>query len=414
MSSASQPTIDFICDLRQLSAVVDDVGTLQNLWGELEPQLSGEHPVPGQTLQLRCPEGVVVLWVVEAQDTEQTTDRKYRIVDVLRNPKLLYQCVSCGRYGPLRCAECERSGREKRLCSEHAHTIEDELSAYCPEHVPHCNCRPNCSEKALFLCRRCNNAFGSHFRQNHPNDAVMAYCRSCYRLLFERCATPSCRYLGKSKCTYQTRQMSQPCLRPLCSEHSYQWKLWGAHNRGVTLCDSHRNLIGNSDPADLIFMMLIAKAPVARDGRRRSLPNPFRLRRIINRNRSIRLSFDLIGRAIRSLEDQVPAWGRLAESNYRHLDRAFQETTRSLAQAESNLLLQARSFYHKNIGWEAAQQITSLEITDRYFKPGQPPRYRVSLYLRFSNKGLFIGRGGNLINQLRTQLNLEIDLQSEA
>jgi len=405
------PTVDVICDLRQFNADVDDVGTVQNLWQRIGEQLVDQPLLVGQPLIVTLPEGELKLWIVDAHDMPRVEpDTTFQIVDVLRSPKLLYRCTICSEYGPLRCIECEKEGRETRLCSTHAHQIKDELSAYCPEHIPKCNCRPDCAEDATFRCRRCHRLFGEHVHYYHPNDPTVDYCRRCYQILFEQCSAPGCHHLGKSKCAYQTREMEEPCGKPLCAKHSYQWKIWGPHNRGVTLCEHHKRLLGATDPADLLFMMLTARAPYARRGRRQSLPNPFRLRRIINRNRTTSLTFEQLGLVLRSLESQVSEWGRRAERNYRYMSERYYETTSGLSDVEADLLRQIRGFYQQAIGWDATQQITGLEITDRYYKPGQPPRYRVRLYLNTANKGPFIGRGGSTINQLRALLNLEIDL----
>lgn len=405
------PTIDVICDLRQSVADIDDVGTVQNLWLQIDEQLAGQPLLEGQPLTVLLPEGDLKLWVVDAHNATQVEpDTAFQIVDVLRSPKLLYRCSVCGEYGPLRCVECEKGGLETRLCSTHAHQIKDELSAYCPEHIPKCNCRSGCSENATFRCRRCHKLFGEHVHRHHPNDPTVDYCRRCYRILFEQCSAPGCHHLGKSKCAYQTHDMEESCGKPLCAEHSYQWKIWGPHNRGVTLCEHHKRLLGATEPANLLFMMLIARAPYARRGRRQSLPNPFRLRRIINRNRATSLSFDELGYVLRSLESQVPDWERRAERNYRYMSERYHETTSDLSDTETDLLRQIRDFYQRATGWSAAQQITGLEITDRYYKPGQPSRYRVRIYLSTTNKGPFIGRRGSTINQLRDLLNLEIDL----
>lgn len=404
-------TVNVICDLRQLRADVDDVGTVQNLWQQIGEKLAGQPLLEGQSLTVTLPEGDLKLWVVDARDVVQVEpDTAFQIVDVLRSPKLLYRCIVCGEYGPLRCVECEKGSHETRLCSTHAHQIKDELSAYCPEHIPKCNCTPGCNENATFRCRRCHKLFGDHVHRRHPNDPTVDYCQLCYRILFEQCSAPDCYHLGKSKCAYQTREMEEPCGKPLCAEHSYQWKIWGPHNRGVTLCEHHRRLLGATDPADLLFMMLTARAPYARRGRRQSLPNPFRLRRTINCNRAEGLTFDQLGYVLRSLEGQVSDWGRRAEHNYDYMSKRYYETTSGLSDVESDLLRQVWDFYQRAVGWDAARQIAGLEITDRYYKPGQPPRYRVRLYLNTTNKGPFIGRGGATINQLRNMLNLEIDL----
>lgn len=203
--------------------------------------------------------------------------------------------------------------------------------------------------------------------------------------------------------------MPTPCGTPLCAEHSFQWKIWGPHNRGVTLCEQHKRVLGGTDPADLLYMMLTAKAPIARRGKQQSLPNPFRLRRIINRNRDENLTFDQLGRSIRQIEQQVPTWGNRAQNSYRYMVKTFFETTNGLSGIEVDLLRQVRAFYEQNVGWDVAQLIIALEIVDKFFKPGQPARYRVRLRLNTENKGPFIGRRGATINQLRNSLNLDVD-----
>jgi hypothetical protein len=141
-----------------------------------------------------------------------------------------------------------------------------------------------------------------------------------------------------------------------------------------------------------------------------SLPNPFRLRRIVNRNRPSPLSFDHIGRAFNSISGEVDGWGSQPRRNFDHMFKVFTETTGGLTRIEADLLYRVKAFYQQAVGWDAASQIVGLEITDRFYKPGQPDRYRVKLHLSTTNKGPFIGRGGSIINQLRAQLNVEVDI----
>lgn len=414
LNEQTASTVDIICDLRQYTTDVDSIGSMQEIWQQMGDQLPGQQLMPGKPLTLQLQDGNLILWFVDTHGiTHIQPDTPFQIIDLLRSPKLLYRCQVCDEYGPLRCTECEKSGRETRLCAAHAHTIKNELKAYCSEHIPGCECRSSCSEKATFRCRRCHKLYGNHVHRFHPHDKNVDYCQLCYRILFERCSHTGCKHLGRSKCAYQTREMPGPCSKPLCAEHSFQWKIWGPHNRGVTLCKEHKDLLGTTDPADLLFMMLNAKAPYVRRGIRGSLPNPFRLRRIINRNRGTKLSFDEISNAINFLENQVSDWGRRAQNNYRFLSNKFNDTTRGLSSIEENLLAQVKDIYQTTSGLNAARQITGLEITDRFFKPGQPPCYRVSLYLvNNANKGLIIGRGGSTINQVCQSLNIEIDLRN--
>lgn len=414
MPDNQQPAIDVICDLRRFGADVNDIGTLHTVWEQASSLLMDRPLVPGRSLDIQLPQGALVLWVVDTHAITQVgPDTPFNVIDVLRNPTLLYRCRVCGEYGPLRCNKCEEEKRPERLCARHAHTIKDELSAYCPDHVPYCNCHEGCNRQATFRCQRCHKLFGDHVCRQNPRDPDVDYCQRCYQLLFEQCGV--CREqgatrLGKSKCAFKTRTSESTCGAPLCWDHSFQWKIWGPHNRGVTLCAHHKQLLGTSDPSDLLFIMLTARPPYVRRGKRQSLPNPFRLRRIINRNRVVPLTFDQIGYAFRSISGQVDAWSEQARRNYDYMVKSFNETVSGLSQAEADLLAQVKAFYQRAVGWDAAAQIVGLEITDRFFKPGQPGRYRVQIRLNTTNKGLYIGRRGTTINQLRSQLNIEVDM----
>lgn len=414
MSNNQLPPIDVICDLRRFSVDVNDIGTLQVIWQQVNEKLVGQSLIQGQPIAVHLPQGEVSLWVVDAHNVIQVgSDTAFKIIDVLRSPQLVYRCRDCGKYGPLRCNQCKDQGRPERLCSKCARMIKDELSAYCSEHIPKCNCQPKCTEDSTFRCRRCRKLFGEHVIRQNPHDLDTDYCLFCYRILFERCSV--CESLGdfrlgKSKCAYHTREMENACSKPLCWAHSYQWKIWGPHNRGVTLCERHKQILGSTDPADLLFMMLTARPPYIRRGKRQSLPNPFRLRRIINRNRTTPLTFDQLNYVSKSLERRVSDWGRHAENNYRYMMKSFNEIVGGLPSAEANLLTQVRAFYQQTVGSDAAQQITGVEIIDRFSKPGQSSRYRVYLHLNTANKGIFIGRGGATINLLCSRLNIEVDM----
>ncbi len=404
-------TVDIICDLRGYSANVSDVGSMEQLWQSAAGQLIGKELAPAARHSVSLPAGDVTFWICNPRGVARAqADTVFRIVDVVRLPRLLYRCAVCNEYGPLRCVVCDETKRDTRLCSIHAHTIKDELKAYCPEHLPRCECQAGCAATALFRCRRCHRLFGDHYHRQHPNDTTVDYCHACYRALFERCVGPGCRNLGRAKCAFQTQAMSQPCGKPLCPEHSFQWKIWGPHNRGVTVCEQHKNLIPTTDAANLLFMMLHARPPYARRDRRASLPNPFRLRRILNRNRPAALSFSQIGQSLRSLEGPAAGWHKRVSENYRYFAKNYFDTAGNLGAQEAILLTQIRDFYSRAVGWSASQQIAGLEITDCYYKPGQPPRYRVRVLLSAASKGPFIGSGGATINRLRQELNLEVDL----
>lgn len=422
----SPQTVDVICDLRQFGANVDDVGTLEAVWRQVGDALVDEPLLENRSLSIQLPQGPITFWIADAKTADRVQpSTSFRVIDVLRNPRLLYSCRVCGEYGPLRCVVCaaEQKGgdedRKRRLCSRHAHAIKDELSAYCSDHIPRCNCRSDCKEAAVFRCRRCahalrrpNNIYGEHFRREHPQNAYVDYCLRCFQALFERCGTcaqEGRRRLGKSKCAFKTRAMESTCGKPLCWDHGLQWKIWGPHNRGITLCAIHTQLLATVEPAEQLYMMLTATPPYSR-GRRQSLPGPFRLRRIINRNRLTPLTFEQIGRAMTSISNEAERWGSSAGRNQKYMLKTYLEAVGILPQVESDLLRQVKDFYRRAIGSDASERILRLEVIDQFRKPGRPPRYRVKVYLNSSNKGLFIGRAGAIINQLREQLNIEVDL----
>ena len=123
------------------------------------------------------------------------------------------------------------------------------------------------------------------------------------------------------------------------------------------------------------------------------------------------LTFDQIGAALRSLVGQIDSWGEPAKRNYEYIVRSFNEGVGGLSQTEAELLTQVRAFYQRTASWEAANRIMSLEIVDRFFRPGQPPRYRVIVRLNTADKRPYLGPGSTRINDLSQQLNIEVDLR---
>lgn len=409
--------VELVLDLRRFSETVDTPERVERLWREISSKLVGHSIRTGNAITLDSPAGSVALWVANANGVSQVIENTaVQVVDVLRNPKLLYQCAVCHEYGPLRCVKCEEEGKETRLCSVHAHIIKDELSAFCPEHKPTCNCRDGCREHAIFRCRSCarinrqKSLYGSHFHKVHPKDPDVDYCHRCYQLKFERCQSAGCSRIGRSKCNYQERGWQEPCNVSSCTDHSYQWKIWGPHNRGVTLCERHRGVLGITDPADLIFLIITSRAPFARRGRYHYMPNPFRLRRLINRNRTTPITFTQLEYVLRSLEPQVANWGKNAERNYEAIMKSYAETIGGLDVLERELFSKVRIFYQSRVGVEIAAQIRGLEIQDRFSKPGQPPIYRVHFIADEPKGRLVKNRGVNVLNELRDLLNIDVDL----
>ncbi|MEZ4672280.1 MAG: KH domain-containing protein [Anaerolineae bacterium] len=414
--------IDIICDLRNQTKNVDDIGGIESIWQIYSKQMIGLKLETGVPLQVSSPTSseALVIWVLDPHgQTQITNDSSFNVVDVLRNPKLLYTCRVCGEYGPLRCVKCEEKEGSSRLCSKHAYFIEDELAAYCEEHIPSCSCSASCTERADFRCSRCHRLYGKHFRKAGPQTADGAdkvyYCNRCYSSLFEQCDVCSkarINRLGKSTCAYHSISTGESCGLHLCWEHSYQWKIWGPHNRGVTLCEYHKRILSSADPQEILFTVLAAKAPYAGRGKRQSLPNPFRLRRMINRHRTYPLTFDQLYSALANLQASSVSMNSHTKRNFDYMTRSFQENIAGIGNKEQEILYQIREFYRMKVGADVAAAIAGAEIVDRFYKPGEPSRFRVQVKVNLPERerGRLIGTKGSVINLLKSQLNVEVDL----
>lgn len=405
--------VSVICDLRDHASTPDDVGTMETLWREIGQSLIGLPVGTGQQLEVTSPKGIVRLWVVETSGQASIeAETSFKIVDVIRNPKLIYKCRVCGEYGPLRCRTCEEQKLPARLCSKHAHMITDELTAYCPDHIPQCSSHSDCTQKATFRCRRCRRLYGEHFHKHH-NSTDTDYCQRCYQLLFENCAVHEAMgqfAVGKARCAFKSLTMLQAHDLPLCYEHSYQWKIWDPYSSGITLCEQHKNELATAGITDLLYMILNSRIPYSRGGRRVSFPNPFRLRRVLNRQRSVSFTLTDIGQGLMAIGDQVTNWGSGAQHNYANIVRMYETMIGGVPQIENNLLEQIRAFYTRTLGADAAACISRVEVMDCFLKPNQPPRYQVHIQIEASDKGRFIGQRGARINELRDTLNIDIQL----
>jgi hypothetical protein len=425
MVSHPQPSVvQVICDLRQYNIEVNDIGTMEEVWQQIDGRLIGQRLVPGKPLSLALADGNVMFWIVDAAGVMQIEKQtNISIVDVLRDPKLLYLCQVCNEYGPLRCVKClsENTPRgQERLCSDHAHFIKDEFTVFCPRHIPTCECRlENCQRPADFRCAHCRRLFSSQrehgIHKTHPHDHDIDYCKYCYHLLFDPCQVCEAEgrtNLGKSYCAFTTRLGQEPCARRLCGDHSFQWKIWGAHNSGVTLCDEHRRQLGEADPANLLYMMLAAAPP--RRARYQPFVDIFYTLRILNRNRdrkAARLSPRDLERALNRLAQQTIVGESVAqekhyESNYEKFLHVFQQTNEKIQQKEQEILTQVKAFYARKIGLGAVIAIDNVEIIERLSRAGQPEQYHVRIHLGTENKGPFIGPGGSIVKDLQAQCNI--------
>src|SRR5579885_3701656 len=152
--------IQVICDLRHFTRDVNDAEKMQAVWRRLNNHLLGKPIVAEQPLEVETPDGKIVLWVIDTHGNHQVEqDTAFDIVDILRNPTLLYRCKVCGSYGPLRCKGCEDENcpdGQERICSNCAYFIRDQTTAYCPQHIPRCQCSDSCKQHAEFACHHCS------------------------------------------------------------------------------------------------------------------------------------------------------------------------------------------------------------------------------------------------------------------
>jgi len=427
---AATSEIDIICDVRDLEGEIEGAEDLYPIWELFAQDLVGMQLSTGQQVTLSSPQGTVVLTVVDAHGVSQVSDGTlFNVIDLWRSPTILYPCRVCREqgqkaYGPFRCTRCEEENKPERLCEKHAYFLKNAQTAYCPDHIPSCECRPGCPERATFRCERCHRLFGDHFETTHPKDSTTLLCQRCYRYLFERCNAHGCGRLGKSKCAYLVRD-GQLCNVPLCPKHSFQWKIWLPHNRGVTLCEHHARNLPSTPPQDMFLMMLLADPPSWRV--RHLLWNPYRLRRIVNRERAQKMRFDQVWRALDSISTRVhsitPDWFQEEEServerkiqwihqNYERMREEMANAMQEFPHLQAQLLSQIKAFYQAELGWDAPGHILDLEIEDCYKRPGIEPRYRISLQITPGYKGRFIGRGGVVIRKLQDSLNLSVNIQ---
>lgn len=421
MLDVQKNSLQVICDLREIQKDIHSDDTLQALWREIEPGLVGKVLEYGKPLALSVPQGKLSLWSLDAQKTQSITENTaIEIVDVLRRPTLLYRCQVCGDYGPLRCATCVEQGKpegQERLCTNCARFIKDRLTAFCPAHQPLCQCSKNCQRKADFFCSSCYHQrrqdhngnqlqfYNNHVHHTHPKNPDIDYCDYCYNLRFNRC--PVCQKQGKTirpgklRCAFKTVKGTTSCGEGRCWEHSFQWKIWGVHNAGITLCEYH-HVVSAANPADLLLTMVTVNPP----RRHYTLNNIFRLRRILNRDRSAPLSFEQLGYVLRSLSTLTANWDSDSQQRYAAMLTAYDTTMQELPQAKQHLLLQIKQYYSKVDRSGLERQIVGLEIADKLFNANKEASYEVDLLLKTNDKRPFVGAGGSVVRQLESQLKL--------
>jgi hypothetical protein len=410
--------VQVICDLRSYRPNIDSERKMDELWRSINDRLVGKELRNGGQLEVYLDRGKLVrLWVVDAHDQARVTpDTSFHIVDIVRNPWLIYHCRICGKYGPFRCMDCvkaERPRGEERLCLEHANFIEGRWSAYCDEHMHHCHCSSLCKDIATFCCEHCNRFYGEHYRTSHPHDKTIDYCQKCYDRLFGHCSV--CEKEGKHDslgtlhCSFKSRNMAYPCGIALCWKHAWQWKIWGPHNHGITLCEHHKRLLRNSEPADVITMMITTRPPRSRRGKSFSLANLYRLRRLLNRDRAEPLSFEQIVQTLHALSAQSITWDKYTQQRYSAIVRVCEEIMRKLPDIQRELLAKIREYYWNTVGRKAAQSIVWLSIEDRWISSDQPDLLIIAVHLNTASKRPYIGLGGETVKRIEAQLGARLE-----
>lgn len=418
MDSIVKPAsvIPIILDLRGTQMpfqIQEDIGTV---WQTIESQLVGKYITCDTPLTLETKLGTILLLSVDETINKMIhTDDQFLITNVFQNPTVLYTCKECNEYGPLRCKDCEDEKNPNRLCSNHALSIDDELRFYCKHHIPTCS-QTHCYQAATFRCQKCYNLFCKNEQRKHPNDEYIDYCSNCYTFLFERCSEKSCNRVGRTKCEFSYLNVNiEVCKEPLCTEHSFQWKLWGGHNRGITLCQKHRDELKNTSLKDLLNIIITAKPPFEKRGKLYSLPKAFKLRRLINSQKQQPVSFQEIEHALNRLEGEaeVRQWTVRNRHDFQFMKSRFIEDTQGLPDKEKELLTKIWNFYklkldHRN--QHMLYYIKRVEIADVFFK-NQKNQYTVKLHLAAeAQRGIFIGAGGKFIAELSQQLMIEIKI----
>lgn len=409
--------VQVICDLRHFYLNIDSQKKMDELWETINERLVGKELHIGGELGVYIDRGKLVkLWVVDAQgQTRVTPDTIFHITDIVRNPQLVYRCHKCNNYGPFRCMDCmdTRPRGQERLCSAHARFVEGRWRAYCEEHLPSCRCFASCKDIATFCCEHCHNFYGEHYRTFPTHDKSIDYCQRCYDRLFGHCSV--CLTEGRSEslgtlcCSFKSSDMDYPCGEALCWKHALQWKIWGPHQRGITLCERHKRLIRNTNPQDVLAMMIATRPPRSRHGKSFSLANLYRLRRLLNRDRTEALSFEAIVETLHALSEQSKDWNKYAQQRYKEIVNACDKTLQEIPIRQNEMLAKIREYYWDEVSQKAAQAIVWLTIEDRYIRSGKPDLFILAVQINTPSKGPYIGIGGKTVQGIESQLSASLD-----
>ena len=138
------------------------------------------------------------------------------------------------------------------------------------------------------------------------------------------------------------------------------------------------------------------------------MPNLFRLRKMLNHQRTQKLRPADILQSLLRLEAPIRSAGiPQLSKQFEYMKKSYSDLLHDVAAREPELLARVQNYYVQKLGPQWGERIYSLEIVDRF---GNPPRYRVELTVDAASQGALIGPKGRNINPLRNELAIEIDM----
>jgi len=414
--------VDVALDLRELKIKVENKRELLAAWRNIACDLIGKPITPGQWLEQAGPTGHWKMLVLDPRGvTVIGDDTLFNVVDLGRNPEIRHACKECQKeskttFGPFFCPDCREQKLPDRLCEAHAHFLENKFMTYCQEHLPRCQCRKDCPDPSTFECDRCHKPFAEKWKRKHPNDPLMLLCSNCYAFQFEICAEckrEGRKRLGKSRCAFPTGIGDERHGERLCTlRHARQWQIWGPHWRGVILCEEHYRRLAQATPADLLWMLVAARAPAP--FLRGKVTDVYRLRNIVGYVRRQELPWPEMERTLRTLAIRAaqPDVPRFVRENIEQLLDKIGDVQADLPVIEAELLARVRDFYRSHLRVDPATAVLGVSVKRVFGRKSEPQTCRIAIRVGRdvsgrSMTGLLIGKGGTLVNQLKAALKLQ-------
>lgn len=415
--------IDVILDLRESSFQFDEREKpfiqLIRFWNVIAKDLIGKTIIPGQRLVVNSQKGPFSLLILDTHGTSVISETvKINVVDVERNPEIRHACKECKKnnkitFGPFFCPVCREQKTADRLCEAHSHFLENKFTAYCMDHVPHCQCRENCPEIASFECDSCHRTFSDRWKKYDPNDPLTILCQTCYAFKFELCEDckkEGKKRLGRVRCAFPIGNNDERHNKRICAiDHAHFWQIWGPHWQGIILCEEHFQRLRFASITELLWMMVSARAPSFT--LRSKVTDISRLRNMISYIRKTECSWADMQKAIDILSRKAIDLksSKYVQENLNRLMEGVTQAQNDFPQKEAQFMQAICNFYRPYLRSDPASIILSVSIKRAFGGRDRPQSYRISVkvgkdsYGR-SMKGILIGKGGALINQLKQAL----------